>query len=193
MGKLSGRLLRRRPQTRTCPAPTRPVVEQVACSTRDGDALEGVGEFCYQDQLPVEAGQRPLSTAWPPSARPRGRDRAAGGRTVVGGMCLMSSAACSSIACASQPVAALSTGHRRHRRARLCGEEAAGAERLIERLGRQVEEALLVARSAPGSSSAWPRGARAGRPWRGWPPRERDHGAKRRTLKRILSTETRIS
>ena len=108
-GKLSGRLLRRRPRTRTCPAPTRPVVEQVACSTRDGDALEGVGEFCYRDQLPVGAGQRPLSTAWPPSARPRGRDRAAGRRTVGGGMCLMSSAACSSIACASQPVAALGT------------------------------------------------------------------------------------
>ena len=108
-GKLSGRLLRRRPRTRTCPALTRPVVEQVAFSTRVGDALEGVVEFCDRDQLPVEAVQRPLSTAWPPSARPRGRDRAAGRRTVGGGMCLMSSAACSSIACASQPVAALGT------------------------------------------------------------------------------------
>ena len=113
VGKLSGRLLRRRPRTRTCPAPTRPAVAQVACSRRDGDAPEGVGEFCCRDQLPVEADQvrvrpaRPLSAAWPPSARPRGRDRAAGKRTVVGGMCLMSSAACSSIACASQPVAAL--------------------------------------------------------------------------------------
>ena len=112
-GKLSGRLLRRRPRTRTCPAPTRPAVAQVACSRRDGDRPEGVGEFCCRDQLHVEADQvrvrpaRPLSAAWPLSARLRGRDRAAGGRTVVGGMCLMSSAACSSIACASQPVAAL--------------------------------------------------------------------------------------
>ena len=84
VGKLSGRLLRRRPRTRTCPAPARPVVAQVACSRRDGDRLEGVGEFCCRDQLPVEADQvrvrpaRPLSAAWPPSARPRGRDRAAG-------------------------------------------------------------------------------------------------------------------
>ena len=59
-----------------------------------------------EDQVRVRPA-RPLSAAWPPSARPRGRDRAAGRRTVVGGMCLMSSAACSSIACASQPVAAL--------------------------------------------------------------------------------------
>ena len=55
----------------------------------------------------LQLGSPRLSAAWPPSARPRGRDRAAGRRTVVGGMCLMSSAACSSIACASQPVAAL--------------------------------------------------------------------------------------
>ena len=92
VGKLSGRLLRRRPRTRTCPAPTRPAVAQVACSRRDGDAPEGVGEFCCRDQLvPVEADQvrvrpaRPLSAAWPPSARPRGRDRAAGGAPLSAG------------------------------------------------------------------------------------------------------------
>ena len=55
-----------------------------------------------EDQVRVRPA-RPLSAAWPPSARPRGRDRAAGRRTVVGRKCLMSSAACSSIACASQP------------------------------------------------------------------------------------------
>ena len=41
-----------------------------------------------EDQVRVRPA-RPLrlSAAWPPSARPRGRDRAAGRRTVVGGMC----------------------------------------------------------------------------------------------------------
>ena len=46
-------------------------------------------------------------TAYRTIQRPSRRDRAAGRRAVVGRKCLMSSAACSSIACASQPVAAL--------------------------------------------------------------------------------------
>ena len=45
---------RRRVRTRTCPAPTRPMVEQLACSTRDGDAAAVVSLEQQQQASPEE-------------------------------------------------------------------------------------------------------------------------------------------